>query len=67
MLDQSLHLAQDGSNLTNAGLGYTNLTGANLTRANLTGANLTDATWINGHICGQGSFGACHEVEGQVR
>jgi uncharacterized protein YjbI with pentapeptide repeats len=62
------HANLSHANLTDTSLQYTNMTFSNLTGtnlpshcidSNLEGANLTGATWVDGHICQEGSIGQC--------
>jgi len=47
------------ASLAHANLSHANLYYANLGNANLIEANLSGATWVDGHICKEGSVGYC--------
>jgi uncharacterized protein YjbI with pentapeptide repeats len=48
-----------GADLSGADMIYAKLIGANLTDVNLSGADLHGATWTDGSICAEGSWGKC--------
>ena len=48
-----------GADLTGADLGFAVLNGASLDGARLDGASLRQTTWVDGHLCGEQSVGAC--------